>query len=108
MTHPAVELEEDADDDDVPLPDDGNAEMEIGDDAILPDELKEDFVEGAEEEEIQYIEFLLQDEDENDNAQVILFEGLVADFDEPIEEDPKEIILPADEILPALSSDEEC
>ena len=33
--------------------------MEIGDDALPPDELEEDFVEDVEEEEVQYVEFLL-------------------------------------------------
>ena len=39
--------------------------------------------------------------------EVVLFECLVAEFNEPIEEDPEEIILPADEIPPTSSSDEE-
>ena len=81
--------------------------MEIGDYALLPDELEEDFVEDVEEEEIRHNEFLLQEEDEHDNAEVVLFEGLVADFDEPIERDPEEILLPADEIPSASSSDKE-
>ena len=83
--------------------------MDIGDDALLPNELEEDFVQDAQEEEIQHDEFVLQEEDEDDDndAKVVLFEGLVANFDEPIEEDPQEIILPVNEIPPASSNNEE-
>ena len=45
--------EEEADDDDELFPDDYDAEMEIGDDALPPDELEEDLIEDAEEEKIQ-------------------------------------------------------
>ena len=99
--HLLVELEEDADDDD-------DVGMEIGDDALPPDELEEDFVEDAKEGEIDPDKFLLQEEDEDDDAEILLFEGLVANFDEQIEEDLEEIILPTNEIPPVSSSDEEC
>ena len=37
--------------------------MDIGDDALPPDDLEEGFVEDLEGEEIQHDEFLLQEED---------------------------------------------
>ena len=82
--------------------------MEVNDDALPPDELEEDFVEDAEEEEIQHDESLLQEEDEDNDVKVILFEGLVVDFDQWFEEIPlDEIILSSDEIPQPLSRDKE-
>ena len=76
--------------------------MDIGDDALPPYELEEDFVEDAEEEEIQHNEFLLQEEDANDDDKqlpdddgvkmdrgddVLLPDELEEDFVEDVEEE---------------------
>ena len=81
--------------------------MELGDDALLLDKLEEYFLEDAEEEEVQHDRFLLSKKDEDYDTKATQFKCLSADFDEQFKEDPEEIILLADEILPASSSDEE-
>ena len=82
--------------------------MEVEDDALPLNELDEEFVEDAKEEEIQYNEFLLQEEDYDDDREVVLFEGLVPNLNERFEDIlPEEIILPVDEILPVTFSNEE-
>ena len=57
--HPYVGPEEDADDNDKLIPNDDDAKIDIGDDALPPNKLEDGFIEDAEEKEVQHNEFLL-------------------------------------------------
>ena len=59
----------DVDDDDELSPNDDDVRIEMGDDAEPPNELNEDFIEDSEEENF------IKEEDKDDDAGVVLFEG---------------------------------
>ena len=105
---PDEQLGKDTYDDDEPSPDGVNAGMQDDDGDLPPEELEEDFVKDTDKEKIQHDELLLQveDNDNDDKAEVVLFEGLVEDFAEQAKAiPPNEVVLPANEVLPASPID---